>query len=193
VGGRYGYLDEREKIDEKTRQLVALFDQALNLPAIAGITEPVDCPLCGTETALTPERVQLIRGHVENTNDSKTAETAAKSALAQLSALAAALTTAADAAIAQYLKTTAAKRRETGFTVARIRALLGDRAQEVVDPWLAQVRPFARAAVALRRGAQKARVIAENQAAQIGTALDPEKLRTAFTVLAIWEFGRQSG
>lgn len=178
------YVDERKKVNEETRQLAALFDQALNLPAIAGITEPADCPLCGTETALTPERVELIRSHVESTNDFKAAETAAKPALAQLSALAAALTTTADAPIPQYLKITAAKRRETGFTIARIRSLLGERAHEVVDPWLSQIRPFARAAAALRRGAQEAQVIAESQAAQIGTALDPEKLRTVFGALA---------
>ena len=69
---------------------MALFDEALKLPAIAGITEPVDCPLCGTQSTLTPERVQFIRRHVEDSTNFKTAETAAKSALSQLSASAAA-------------------------------------------------------------------------------------------------------
>jgi len=54
------YLEERKKVDEETRQLTALFDEALKLPAISAITEAVDCPLCCTESALTLARVQII-------------------------------------------------------------------------------------------------------------------------------------
>jgi len=178
------YIDERKKVDEETRQLMVLFYEALKLPAISGITEPVDCPLCGTESALTPDRVQLLRRHVENTKDFKKAETAAKAVLTQLSASAGALATAAEAALPRYLKTTAAKRRETGFTVARIRELLGDRAEEFVAPWLARVRPLARAGAALRRAARAAGALVEKQTTVIATALDPEKLRAAFDPLA---------
>ena len=178
------YLDERKKVDEETRQLVALFDEALKLPAISGITEPVDCPLCGTESALTPERVQFIRRHVEDSKDFKTAEKATTSALSQLSASAEALATAAEAALPRYLKTTAAKRRESGFTVARIRELLGDRAAELADPWCGKVRPLARAGAALRRGALAAGALVEEQTAGIATAFDPDKLRAAFSALA---------
>lgn len=178
------YLDESKKVDEETRQLVAFFDEALKLPAISGMTEPVDCPLCGTESALTPERVQLIRRHVEDSKDFKTAETAAKSALSQLSASGEVLATAAEAALPRYLKTTAAKRRETGFTVARIRKLLGDRAAELADPWLGQVRPLARAEAAVRRGARAVGALVAKQTAGLATTLDPDKLRAAFSGLA---------
>jgi len=179
------YLDEREKVDEETRHLVALLDEALKLPAIFGITEPVDCPLCGTESALTPERVELIRQHVEDSKDFKTAETAAKSALSQLSASAEALATGAEAALPRYLKATAAKRRETGFTVARIRGLLGDRAAELANPWLARVRPLARAGIALRRGALAAGALVEEEIAGIAATLDPDKLSAAFSAVAM--------
>jgi DNA-binding transcriptional MerR regulator len=178
------YLDERKKVDEETRQLMALFDEALKLPAIAGITEPVECPLCGTESALTPARVQLIRQHVEDTKDFKTAETAAKSTLTQLFASAKALAAAAEAAVPRYLRTTAAERRETGFTVSRIRELLGDRADEFVAPWLARVKPLARAGADLRRSALAARALVEQQTAEIARALDLEELRAAFATLA---------
>ncbi len=178
------YLDEREKVDEETRQLVALFEEALNIPAISGITKPVDCPLCSTESALTPERVQLIRQNVENSKDFKTAETAAKSALSELSASAEALATAAKDALPSYLKTTPAVRREMGFTVSRIRELLDDRAAELADPWLALVRPLARAETALYCGALTAGTIIEEETAVIATALDREKIYTAFSSLA---------
>ena len=128
------YLDEREKVDQQTRQLIAVYDQALKLPTIAGITAPVDCPLCGTETALTPDRVKLIRQHVENVNDFKRAESAAESAVAQLSASVKTLETAAGDAMPQYLKIPPAQRRKTGFTIARLRHLLADRADLFVGP-----------------------------------------------------------
>jgi hypothetical protein len=178
------YLDERKKVDEETRKLMALFDEALKLPAISGITEPVDCPLCGTESALTPDRVHILRQHVENTEDFRRAETAAKKVLTQLSTSAMALATTAEAALPRYLKTTATRRRETGFTVARIRELLGDRAEEFIAPWLARVRPLARAGAALHSAALEAGALVERQTAEIAIALDPEKLSAAFVPLA---------
>ena len=178
------YVDEGKRVDEETRLLVALFNEALKLPAISGAAEPVDCPLCSTESALTPERVQVIRRHVEDSKGFKMAETAAKSALSQLSFSAKALATTAEAALPRYLKTTAAERRETGFTVARIRELLGDRAAELADPWLGQVRPLARAGFALRRGALAVGAVVEKQIAGIAPALNPDELRAAFSALA---------
>lgn len=174
------YLDERDKVDQQTRQLIAVFDQALKLPAIAGITAPVDCPLCGTETALTPDRVRLIRQHVESVNDFKKAESASKSAFAQLSASVASLETAAADAIPQYLKMLPGQRRQSGFTLARLRHLLADRAGILVDPWLAQVRPLTRASLDLLHAAQRAHVVLEKQ---METMPDPVKLSATFAEL----------
>ena len=148
---------EREKVDEETRKLAALFGEALNLPRISGITVPVECPLCGTEAAMTPARVQVIRQHVEDTKDFKTAESAAKSALAQLFASAEALATAVAATLPWYLKTAGAKRRETGFAVTRIRNLLGDHADEFVGPWLIKTRHLVRAGLVAARAVSPAR------------------------------------
>ncbi|MBI3129670.1 MAG: AAA family ATPase [Candidatus Tectomicrobia bacterium] len=176
------YLDERGKIDDETRRLAALFDEALKLPTISEITEPIDCSLCGAKSTLTPERVQLIRRHVEETRDFKTAETAAKSALLQLSSSATSLATAADDSLPRYLKTTTGTRRKMGFTVARIRELLGDRATGFVDPWLAQIRPLVRAAAALRRGGRATAMLVEQQTADMVT-LDPRMLQPAYAKL----------
>ena len=160
-------------MDEETRRLVALFAEALKLPGISSITQPVDCPLCDTNASLTPERVQLIRAHIANTKDFQTAETAAKAALAQLSNSAEALATTAASALPQCLRKQAADRRKLGFTVPRLKTLLGARADEFLGPWLAQIRPLARAA----------RSLADTQAADIATGLDRGKLRAAFDSL----------
>jgi hypothetical protein len=177
------YLDERKKVDEKTRQLVALFEEALKLPAVSRVTEPVECPLCGTELALTPDRVQVIRQHVEDTKDFAAAEKAARSALSQFTVSAEALAIAAEAALPKYLRTPGADRRKTGFTLARIRQLLGDRANELVEPRLAQIWPLARAGATLRRKALGAKEFVEKQADDLATALDPVGLRAVFVKL----------
>lgn len=177
------YLEERKKVDEQSRQLVALFDQALKLPAVLAISEPVDCPLCETKGSLTPERIEAIRQHVENSKEFKTAETLAKYALSQLSAMAGALASATDAALPRYLKMASAKRRDAGFTVARLVELLGDRAEELVKPWLNQVRPLARAGAALRRAGLATRALVEQQASTMATHLKPNELQVAFSQL----------
>lgn len=178
------YLDESKKVDEQTRQLVALFDEAMKLPAISEITEPVDCPLCATQSAMTPERVQLIRQHIEHSQDFKTSEKIARSALAQLLASADALGTAAEAALPKYLKAKPAVRRASGFTIARIRKLLGDGTDEIISAWLATVRPLSKAAIALRTRASVTRALVEKQTSELTTGLDTEKLRSEFAALA---------
>jgi hypothetical protein len=177
------YPTEREKIDLETRRLVALFKEALNLPPVAELTEPAACPLCGTDSALTPERVHIIRHHVATTSDFNTAETAAKTALGQLSASASTLADATMPALPGFLRVTSAKRREKNFTVARLRQLLGDRAAAaVVDPWLARIRPLARAEAALRQAAAAAYDLVTKQTKDL-TTLDPEGMRAAFSGL----------
>lgn len=177
------YLDERKKVDEETRRLVALFDEALKLPAVSDITAPGECPLCGAESSLTPERVNHIRQHVEDTADFKTAETAAKSALTELGASAKTLAAAADDAMPKFSKIAAGQRRKTGFTIGRVRHLLGDRAEKFVAPWLFQFKPFARTGAALRRRARAAASLVDEQTSNLPD-LDLDTTIVAFTDLA---------
>jgi hypothetical protein len=51
------YIGERKNIDAETQQLTTLFVETLKLPVLAQAGQEIDCPLCGTEGALTPERV----------------------------------------------------------------------------------------------------------------------------------------
>ncbi len=177
------YLAERKKVAAETRRLVALFDEALKLPPIAAISEPLDCPLCATENGLTIKRVQLIRDHVENTKDFKKAEAAAKATLMQFLASASALIDAAEAVVPQYLQQPAKQRRDAGFTLEKLRSLIDVRAGELVPPWLAQVRPLKKAARRLKKGAQELRTLIEQQMGDLETALDKTALRAAFDLV----------
>ena len=178
------YLEEAGKVDEETRRLVALFDEALKLPMLTSITESIDCPLCGEETVLTPRRVQAIRQHVENVRDFKTAERAAKTSLSQLLASVEVLATATQSAMPRYLKATAAERRRDGFTILRIRELLADRADVVVRPWLVSIRALMRSDLGVRRTARVAASTLRAQTPSMATDLDPEKLHRRLDELA---------
>ena len=177
------YIRERAKIDEETRQLVALFDEALKLPAIAGATDTVDCPLCETAGALTRERVLAIRTHVENATGFKTAETAVQSALGQLAALPAVVTTAAANILPGVVKQARSRRRADGFTIPRLRTLLDEQADNLIQPWLASLRTLLRASRAAHHAAAAAKALVEIQTSSLSD-LDPPALRAAFAALS---------
>ena len=177
------YIQERAKIDEETRQLVALFDEALKLPAIAGATDTVDCPLCETSSALTRERVLAIRTHVENAAGFKTAERAVQSALSQLAALPAAVTTAAVNVLPGVVKQARSKRRADGFTIPRLRTLLDEQADNLIQPWLASLRTLLRASRAAHDAAAAAKALVETQTSSLSD-LDPPVIRAAFEALS---------
>lgn len=178
------YVEERGKVDAETRQLAALFGEALKLPAVSAISEPIDCPLCAAQNTLTSERVLVIRKHIENTNDFKTALAHAREALAQLSASAGSLVNSADSTLPQWMTTKIGKRRAAGFTLARIIVLLGEQVGLLVPPWLAQIRPLARAATNLRRAARSARSLVNQRTAEIENLADFGALKAAFAGLA---------
>ena len=177
------YILERAKIDDETRQLVALFYEALKLPRIAGATGAADCPLCETPGALTAERILAIRTHVEDAAGFKMAETAARSALAQLAASATALTTAATGILPGFVRQTHSQRRADGFTTARLRTLLGEQADGLIRPWLAALRTLIRSSRSSRHTSAAAKALIETQASSLSD-LDPPALRTALATLS---------
>ena len=126
--GRPGQLHPGARQDRRGNPpaCCALWMKPSKLPAIAGATDAVDCPLCATSGALTRERVLAIRTHVEKAAGFKTAETSARSALSQLEALPTAVTTAAANVLPSVVKQARSKRHSDGFTIPRLRTLLDE-------------------------------------------------------------------
>lgn len=178
------YLGERGKVDEETRKLTELFAKALELPAVADISEPVDCPLCESELALTQGRVDAIRAQLRDTEQFKVAERAARGALGRLSALVNAVSASVQAAVPRYLRTSRAERRGAGFTVFRIREVLEERAPPLVGPWLATVQPLLRARADLDEAVGTASALVARQIASMDADLDPSVLHEALAALA---------
>ncbi len=167
------YVAERIKVDQETRRLTALFNEALALPSVAAATSPIDCPLCAAEASLTPERIAYIRDRVKDTAAFRYAEAAAKEALGQIRASAQSALKLVDDALPRFMVYRSKVRWAQGFRVDRIRKLLGVEAEVAVVAWLLEVRHLARCRSAAFR-------ITQAMLTEIdGYAANPESLTDA--------------
>jgi hypothetical protein len=139
------YVAERGKVDEETRRLIAFFAEALALPHVKDAAHPIDCPLCTTAGALTPARIDFIRQRVKDTAAFRAAETAAEAAIDQLERIIESVLGNMQAAIPRFITFSGQARRERGFRMARIRALLGADAADGISSWIAALLPMLRA------------------------------------------------
>lgn len=138
------YLAERVKVDEHVRRLASLFKEALAIPTIADAAQPIDCPLCGAEQSLTPERIAFIRGRVTDTETFQSALKEARDGFAQMATSLNTAETAIKNALPLFITNPAAFRRSRGFRVERIRALLGEAGKSAINAWLAGLRLLVR-------------------------------------------------
>ena len=175
------YVVERSRIDADTRRLATLFGEVLRLPAVESIQAPIACPVCSTPEGLTPARVEAIRDHVAKTNDFRTADTAARTALSSLSASAAALASAVTSALPLFWRQSRAGRRTAGFSITRLRSVLDARASEVLPSWFSHAVRLLRASRRLAHAANALTGVVSTQTADIEQFLDPATLRTAVT------------
>ncbi len=91
------YAEQVAATDAEVERLSAVFAAVLAAPALANLSEPADCPVCGTEHALTPARIAALRERVEATAGFRRAQ---RSAREELTAYRAALQAARAATLA---------------------------------------------------------------------------------------------
>ena len=134
------YITERNKVDEETRNLTALFKTLLEIPAVSDAEQPQDCPVCETEGALTLKRIQKIRDTVAASDTFVQAEADALTVLRQIQLNLINLQENLNTVLPQFLRAGLGQRRAAGFTVDRINTLLGDDAPSLVPTWIATLR-----------------------------------------------------
>lgn len=139
------YTLERGKVDEETRRLTGLFREALALPHVAEGDHDIDCPLCGSESALSPARIAHIRRRVADTEVFQTALKEAGEALTQIQSLAQSAADGIGQALPIFITNPSKFRRARGFRMERIRALLGDGAKAEIDAWVLALKRLVRA------------------------------------------------
>ncbi len=106
-----------------------------------------------------------------------------QSALGQLAALPAVVATAAADILPGVVKQARSRRRADGFTIPRLRTLLDEQADNLIQPWLASLRKLLRASRAAHHAAAAAKALVEIQTSSLSD-LDPPALRTAFAALS---------
>ncbi|HEX5050651.1 MAG TPA: ATP-binding protein [Planctomycetota bacterium] len=177
------YLDERGKVDAEVARLVTLFEQALQLPQVAGAKGTLDCPLCATKASLTPDRIAFLRERVQQTRSFAAAEGAARSTLQQLLASAQACAATAKNARPALAALEGSERRRRGFSLARIREILGNVAEPLLSPWLKCLRSLLRAVAALGAKAEEVVTLAQGMVSSLASFESLEAVIPAYAEL----------
>jgi len=181
-GALVSYVAERRKVDEETRRLVSLFREAL--AAVEHAHADMDCPLCGTEAALTAARITHIRGRVADTERFHQAQKEAAEAVTQMQALVKSAVDGVVDALPRLIIHPSRSRRAQGNRVARIHALLGADAKQQVELWLSCLRRLVRARTRVVWAASRLAELIENAVEKPESLEDSALIRDGFAALA---------
>ncbi|QOZ36995.1 ATP-binding protein [Bradyrhizobium sp. CCBAU 53421] len=177
------YIAERKKVDAEARRLTSLFREALALPEIAAAEGDADCPLCGSEAALTPARMAFIRSRVADTEAFQNALKEAGGTLGRMQALAKSARDGIMQALPLFIANPSRFRRARGFRVERIRFLLGEEADAEVAAWLSSLRVLARAGARALAGAGRLSKLSAAHAENPDSLADSSALKAEFSTL----------
>lgn len=114
------YSVSARDLDTEVGRLTALFEAVLAVPTYASVETRVDCPVCGTEDALTPERIDVLRERLSETKDFRAAQHRASGTLTALQQSIRAATAAAKATPPAIASATAEDVEEARANLARI-------------------------------------------------------------------------
>lgn len=126
------FLRAKGAVDKEVARLLRLFEEVLKVPEIAAAKEAVDCPVCETPQALTPERINAIRQKVEANAQFTSYRQRAGSVLRDLSAVAQKAVSEAKAACPSAMSW---QEQDWSRHKQALEGLITDRAEAVVPPW----------------------------------------------------------
>jgi DNA repair exonuclease SbcCD ATPase subunit len=109
--------------DEEVERLRVLFDAVLSVPALQDIDQPVDCPVCETPGALTPERLAVLRQRVRDVSGFARSQRAATDELQRLRSRLEALAAAVGGLVPRSYRYSEQEHREAQTAV---NSILGD-------------------------------------------------------------------
>ncbi len=129
------FVRARSRVDKEASRLIRLFEEVLKVPELANAAVPLDCPVCETPKALTPDRIAAIKRELESNAEFRKAREAANWALRTLRDLATRMYQECREACPLLFAWDDSERERRGFNEPAIRTLLGDRSAEVLPPW----------------------------------------------------------
>ncbi|TWU62372.1 recombination protein F [Crateriforma conspicua] len=143
------FKTQSETIDAETQQLVALFNQAMQIPKIAEASETLDCPLCAAPASLTPERVEFIRLQLANSAAYQKARSNAEGCIQRIHSALTTLKQTVTEALVGHAVWSPEQKAEKGFSTERMIVLLGDEAIGEIEKWQEADRAYGSARTAL--------------------------------------------
>ena len=174
------FLKKAKEVDEETKRLSRLLSEVLAVPDVAAITSPIDCPVCATPKALTPDRVQTIRNRLTANRDYDSLRQKAESAMRDLEGMANGLAQIAKQLEPQPIALKREWRRKNGFAVRKVRELLGTSADGLVRDWLRATAQLLRAIRAVKLATTDAGNASKTFTANLANQTSTSLLRELF-------------
>ncbi|RMH35235.1 MAG: hypothetical protein D6690_09495 [Nitrospirae bacterium] len=126
------FLHAKRDTDKEVARLLRLFEEVLNLPDVAVAKEALDCPVCTTPKALTPERIMVIRGKVETNQQFASFREKAETTLHNVRSIALQALAKAKGACPKAINW---QEEDWSRQEPILQELLADRAESLVLPW----------------------------------------------------------
>ena len=114
------YETAGREADDELERLRVLFDAVLSVPGLRDIDEPVDCPVCETPGALSPERLAVLRQRVRDVSGFARTQRAAGDELQRLRSRLEALAAVVDGLVPRSHGYSEEERREAQTAVNSI-------------------------------------------------------------------------
>jgi hypothetical protein len=175
--------EQSQKVDTEVKELTNLFTEVLKVPAVVANTSAIDCPVCGTEDALTQGRVQVIRDKLKTSQAYVDAQARVQSSLRQLDTKLTTLEGSVREARPSFRGLRSRQRKETSFSVERMRELLPEEHQERLQTWLRELRSYLRSMGRLAKLAAVTKTTAKQEAGKFANGEAVQGLRTSIADL----------
>jgi len=129
------FVRARSRVDQEASRLIRLFEEVLKVPGLASAVAPVDCPVCETPNALTPERIAAIRRQLEASSEFREARESTERALRALRNLATRMYQECQEACPLVFSWDDGERARRGYSETTMGTLLDNRAAELMPSW----------------------------------------------------------
>lgn len=129
------FLAAQSKVQEEEKRLIPIFTEILRIPEFSDLKQPVDCPACDTQNALTPERIAAIRVKLRTTDEFRKARDQALGALSRLDALCQAGRDVIKESLPKFLQSTRKQRKDSHFSFAKLRSLIPSENYPAIRSW----------------------------------------------------------
>jgi hypothetical protein len=129
------FIQVKSSVDKEVSRLARLFEEVLKVPGVADATDPVECPVCKTPKALTPQRIEAIRKDLQTTAEFRQAQQAAENEISNLRELTRRISREGVETCPHFFAWDNAEQSRRGFSRQTIDSLLGDQAASLISPW----------------------------------------------------------